>query len=191
MDLFLGAEDRELVEKLNQVMGTRYRTTPYNFKNPDDFAQALTMVTAEYIDFSYYWGEVGNVIEHLDESVETFYPAQWQKLVLGETTQKDIEHAVNKLHAAHNALDKLMEKAENQCQKIWFSALTSAPDEVLQKVCGEAFRAEPEQLEKLLTFEFKYTDKSIADIWQYNVEKTAWSFGRALKRELDAMQNLG
>lgn len=188
MDLFLKTEDRKLVEALNLAMGTRYRTEPYDLNDPDDFAEALTMVTAEYIDFLYYWGELDDVIEYFDGSIEAFYPAEWQKLALEEGPRKDIGRAFRSLRAAQSAVYKLVEKAEAQCRNMWLLAFTCAPDEVLEKVCGEALRAGPKELDQLLTFEFESSGQSIVDIWQYNVEKTAYAFGQALKKELEAMR---
>ncbi len=190
LELFLTAEDRKRVEKLNLALGTRYRTTPYDFNNPGDFAEALILITAEYVDFSYYWGEVSNVSECLDESIETFYPAEWQRLALGEAARKDIISTVNSLRSADTALFKLAEKAEKQCREIWGLAMTCAPDEVLVEICGQAFRAEPEELAQLLTFDFEYSCQDIVDMWQYSVEETAGHFGRALEVELDAMRQL-
>lgn len=188
MELFLNAEDRRLVKELNEIMGTRCRTKPYDFNDPDDFAEALAMVTGEYVDFLHCWFEIDNLIEHLDESIETFYPAEWQKLAMAEAARKDIAGAVNKLRAAQSALYRLVEKAEDQCRKIWLLALTCAPDEVLEKVCGTAFRAAPGELEQLLQFTFDFSGGDITEIWQYSVEDTARAFGQALKKELDAMR---
>lgn len=176
MDLFLSKEDREIIKGLNNALGMRHRTEPYDFNKLEDLVKAITYITAEYVDFYYYWAILDDIDEKFDESVETFYPAEWQKLYLPETKgKKNINNAMQKLDKAKESFWKLMEDAKKQCKNIWSIIFTNASDEVLHVLFGKVFRPAPEYIEKLLEMDFMNMG-----IWQYSVEESAKVFMAAM-----------
>jgi hypothetical protein len=176
MDIFLGKEERELVKALNQALGTRHRTKSYDFKNQDDMIKAITYITAEFIDFYYYWATLDDIESKFDESIETYYPAEWQKLHLPETkVKKNLGDAVQKLRKTSDFFWRLKEDAEKQCKSMWTIIFKNASDEVLKKLFGKVFRPRPEHIEKLLSMEFVNID-----LWQYTVEESAAKFMSAM-----------
>ncbi|MFZ5645780.1 MAG: hypothetical protein ACOY46_19660 [Bacillota bacterium] len=176
MDIFLGKEERELVKALNQALGMRHRTKSYNFKNPEDIIEAVTYITAEFIDFYYYWATLDDIEGKFDESIETYYPAEWQKLHLPETkVKKNLGDAFQKLRKTSDSFWKLMKDAEKQCKSMWTIIFKNAPDEVLNNLFGKVFRPKPEYIEKLLEMEFVNMD-----LWQYTVEESAATFMSAM-----------
>lgn len=170
------------------MLGIRYRTEPYDFNNAGDFAEAVIMATAEYADYLCCASRIAAIADSLDASIEVFEPAEREKLLLGKPAREDIAAAVSHLEGAVTALWQMVERSERQYRMIWRLALACAPDEVLEKVCGEAFRAAPEEIDRLLEFTFEHSGARIEDIYRVNVETTARAFGQALKKELDAMR---
>lgn len=172
---FLNKEERELIRLHNRIFGTDYRTHPYDLKKPEDFAELLTVVTAEFLDMSYLVVEADNLCELFDELVEIYYPDMWEGLHLPGVNTGAIGRAEKRLRAAVDALDRLARRAERQCRRWWKRALVSAPDEVLRRVAGVIFRPTREELGALLLFEF-----ASPELRHDDPEETARAFGEAM-----------
>jgi hypothetical protein len=148
---FTTQEDKQYIELLNQALGMKYRSTPYDFNNPVDIVEAVTQVTAEYADMAHYWAQVSTVDENIDETVEVFNPAAWMKMTLsGHTGDPIIDEALHYVEQAANALAALMDQAEENCRKCWHMVLLIGPAEVRREFFGQDISVDVETVEEVL-----------------------------------------
>ena len=70
----LSKKDKESIALLNAISGTKYRETEFDLENTKDLIEALENTTAEYMDYMNYWGELTNIMENFDQSLEVFHP---------------------------------------------------------------------------------------------------------------------
>lgn len=186
MDLFLNKADSKLVKKLNKGLGTQYRTKPFDLNKKEDLIEAITYITAEYVDFYYYHNTIYEVMEYLDASIETYYPALWAKSYLEKASdEKGLRNVNRKLCDAEDALQGLRGQAEQQCREVWALIFQNASDEVLIELFGEVIRPTPEEFEELLNFEFM--DKQL---WKYQVPETARAFMEAMREHYTKLGEL-
>lgn len=128
---FIRKEDREKVEIINKNMGTTHRTMPYNFKEPKDIIEAVSMATGEFMDMHYYATCLYNIEESFDESIEHFYPDTWINSMLPDVeVDDDVMEACEALVYAGSAFEILKDRAELKCRNLWEFVLLTAPDEV-------------------------------------------------------------
>jgi|SRR5690554_6679814 len=147
--------DRENIKKLNEIMGTNYRTKPYNIKNSDDLIEMTEMITAEYVDIAHYWSVLVNIDENFDKSLEVFNPAAWVNIGLKGTTYNDIiDEAISSLRNTSNLFSDIMDENEKRCIEIWkfilknpvekvhnyfFKKLVDYSDEIIDKTLSEDY----------------------------------------------------
>ena len=129
--MFINKEQKEKILLLNKVLGTKYRTTPYDLANPKDLIEATINITAEYVDMEYYWSSLSDINSRFDETLEVFYPANWMNLSLENSTNDDnIDAAIIALNNAEETMSILMDKAEEKCTWIWELILLSDFNEI-------------------------------------------------------------
>lgn len=172
---------RDAIELLNAALGTRYRSRPYDMNNPDDVAHMVTYVTGEFMDLCHYSSEIGSLLEHLDESIETYYPAEWiaADLKIDDVeTDIPIRKAYFQLCATEDNIIKARDEAAARCKEIWrlFLANPLYSDKV-QKVVDVEKIPVPDM--KLLN-EIDIIELAIDIDWPYTVERSAKQFGRSL-----------
>ena len=183
----MNKEEREKVEELNFTLGSKHRTKPYDFKNPDDIIEATVMATAEYCDMAYYWSTIENILDELDESLETFYPEEWVKH--SKTNNKYFNQADCHLEKASDALNELMDQAEEKCKEMWNIAIFNSSNEVMK------YFFEEEMIIKKEIINFILNEKLIevyGDI-DYNgiVVDSAKMFAKVLKEKILLYERIG
>lgn len=185
--MFIGRDDKEKIELLNSVLGTSHRSKPYNLLNPDDLIELIEVVTAEYIDFRYYWMTISSINSDFDESIETFYPAKWMNMALKGSTDDEIDEVITAVNYAEHAMEKLMDNSEEKCVNLWRLILQSDFKEVKEHFFNENIEVNQERLDYTLDegliylFEdFNYTG---------NVQQSTREFVRFLKKHLGTPEN--
>ena len=84
---FINKDDKEIIRFMNESLGTQYRTTLYDFNNPDDVIEAVKMATAEYCDLAYYWGtcnkryNIEEINSALDNLFEVFSSIEYDGVI--------------------------------------------------------------------------------------------------------------
>lgn len=87
---------------LNEGMGMKYRTKPYNLENENDLIEATKMAIGEYMDLAYFDMTVGDLVEETDECIELYRPDEWlAQDGIAETPDKTFTKA-------HQALEKAL-----------------------------------------------------------------------------------
>jgi len=85
---------------LNEGLGMKYRTKPYNLENEKNLIEAAQMAIGEYVDLTYFYITVDNLVEETDECIETYRPDEW-------LAQDGITDTPEKTFTkAHEALEK-------------------------------------------------------------------------------------
>jgi hypothetical protein len=179
IELFIDKEQKEKIELLNKVLGTRYRTTPYNLANPKDLIEAATLITSEYVDMDYYWSTLSDLNSKFDESLEVFYPARWMNLSLENTTKDDdIDEAIDALNNAEETMHVLMNKAEEKCKWVWELILLSNFSEVKEYFFGENVQFDEQKVNEVLGDNL--IEVYDGSNYKYTVEELAKEFAKQL-----------
>lgn len=177
--MFIDKEQKEKIELLNKVLGTRYRTKPYNLAHPKDLIEAAIFITSEYVDMEYYWSTLNDINSNFDESLEVFYPARWMNLSLENTTEvEEIDEAIDALESAEESMSILMDKAEEKCKWIWELILLSNFKEVKEYFFGKNVQFDEQKVSEVL-------DGNLSEVYdgsnyKYTVEDSAKEFAKQL-----------
>ncbi len=177
--MFINKSQKEKIELLNSILGTGYRTKPYDLLNAKDLIEAATYLTAEYVDMDYYWVSISEVNSDFDESLEVFHPASWANLTFrGSTNDDEIDKVIHFLNHAENSMGVLKDRAEERCKWIWAIILTSDIKEVKIHFFGKDVIFNQEDIQTI--FEEDLFD--ICDEINYNgnVEHSASEFAKSL-----------
>lgn len=185
---FISKDDKAKIDALNKVLGTRYRSTPYDFTKTNDIIKATTMITAEYLDFLHYWSQLLEISEKFDESLEVFYPAKWLDLSLGKDLNDDlIEGALESIRYAEGSFHYIMERAEKNCSNIWKIVFIESNKDVRKHFFGkEELNIQKELIEDVLENELM----EVVDImeYRYNVDQATEKFAECLEYLLNSKQ---
>jgi len=147
--------DRENIKQLNEIMGTNYRTKPYNIKNTDDLIEMIEMITAEYVDMAHYWSVLVNIDENFDESLEVFNPAAWVNIGLKGTTYSDIiDEAISSLRHTTNLFGDIMDESEKRCIEIWKFILKNPVEKVHKYFFDELVNYSDEIIDRALSEDY-------------------------------------
>lgn len=187
MDL-ISKDDKMKIDAFNAVLRTNYRNIPYDFTKPTDIIEATIMITAEFIDMSYYCTQLSDISERLDESLEVFYPAKWMAISLGEDLKdNEMEEALENIRCTENSFYKLMERAEKKCSDIWRIVFIDFNREVRRHFFGEEeINFERVLIEDLLNNELLEVLDRME--YQYNTEKAVEDFSKHLLSALKSKQ---
>jgi hypothetical protein len=118
--MFSGVNSTAIKTVLNEGMKMSYRSKPYDLENEDDLIEATGMAIAEYIDINYYIRIVGDLVEHTDESIETFRPAEWMAMDgIGEVKDKTFTRAHEALEKADRLFWKLNKQLEEELKYLF------------------------------------------------------------------------
>ena len=185
---FISKENKKIIEALNEVLGTKYRTIPYDFKNPNDVVEAIKMLTAEYCDYAYYWSTLNSIEEALDETVEVFSPAAWANIGLkGSTNNKTLDMAIKNLRKTTDLLSELMESAEIKCREVWKIALNYPSDEVITYFFESNKRFDNVLIDKVLDNLFEIF---VTIVYDGVIETSAKNFAHEFERILNSGNEL-
>lgn len=182
--MFINKSQKEKIELLNSILGTRYRTKPYDLLNTKDLIEAATYLTAEYIDMDYYQGTIGEINADFDESLEVFHPASWANLTFEGTTNDDeIDEAIHYINCAENSMKILKDRAEKSCQWIWEIILTSDSQDVKTHFFGQNVTYALKDIQAVFAEDLIEIIEEID--YNGNIEHSALEFARGLLRELN------
>lgn len=179
----LSKKDRELVGQINARLGMRHRTRAYDLENKDDIIELAQQITAEYMDMSHYYGEVANIAERFDQSLEIYHPEKWAKLTTPEGTGNPlIDNIIQNLNELEDDLYELADEVENEVREIWTLILETENKEVRKELIGDIEEYTKEErlqaLEDVIEdiFEVEYNDQ---------VQKDTYNFAKAIKEVLE------
>ncbi|NEU64001.1 hypothetical protein [Paenibacillus sp. ALJ109b] len=103
--MFISKDQQTKIKQLNQILGMKHRSTPFDFNKKEDWIEALEMITAEYVDFCEYWGRLSNLNSNLDESLECFYTASWVGISQeGNVKDLKLNNAIKSVNKAEDSL---------------------------------------------------------------------------------------
>jgi len=143
--MFISKEQKEKIQMLNNLLGMKHRTRPFDFTKTEDLIEAIEYVTAEYIDMSHYWGTISEVNSQFDESIEYFYPSGWISISQEGTTNDDeLDEAREAINCAEDSLRALLDRSEIKCKEIWDQKA------VKQHFFGQDITFEIEKLKEIL-----------------------------------------
>lgn len=177
---FIGKDEKDKIDQLNQIFSTSYRSIPYDFKKTEDIIEATVMATAEFIDFNHYFHTLANLAELYDESVETFNPAAWMNLAReGTTNVNELDKAEKYLNKASDAFFTLSNKSLKKCKQMWHIVFFESPKEVIEHFFGEELIISKNIFEDI----FKDDKYRIIDNIAYdgNIQNSAMQFAQSLK----------
>ena len=181
---FMNSEDRENVEKLNDLLGTNHRTKPYDIKNDDDLIEMTKMITAEYVDMSHYWSELANLEENFDESLEIFNPAGWVNIGLKGSTNDDIiDDAISSLKHTTNLFGNIMDKSEEKCINVWRFILKNPIKKVHKCFFGKIVNYNEEVINNVLSEDYIF-EVSVKINYDGIVENSVKGFAENLLKAL-------
>jgi hypothetical protein len=185
----MNKEERGKVRQLNSVpvkdSGTG--TEAIGYKDPDDIIEATVMAIGEYCDMAYYWSTLENIHDDFGESFETFYPEECAKS--SKTNQKYFDQADMHLEKASEAINELMNLAEEKCKKILTIVIFSSSNEVIQYFFEKGISVKEEVIHFVLN---EKLIEVFGDI-DYNgeVEDSALMFIKALKEKFMLYEKIG
>lgn len=179
----LSKKDKESIAELNAISGTRYRETEFDLENSKDLIEAIENTTAEYMDYIHYWGELSNIMENFDQSLEVFHPEKWFNMTKERTTNsRVIDETISSLYDASDNMYELANKAEERCKEIWKFMLLGNNKEAQTYFVGDVSKYREEKLIEAIEdvieniFEIEY---------QNQVQNDAQSFAKGIKEYLE------
>jgi len=183
--MFISKDQQEKIKRLNHILGMKHRSQPFDFNKKEDWIEALEMITAEYIDFCEYWGRLSDLNSSLDESLECFYPANWMEITQdGQISDDELDEAVRSVNQAENALQILMDRAEEKCKEIWQLTFDTRQDAVIKYFLGEEVTYKSEDLKHILE---DYIFELATEIeYNGNVQHSVQEFSKNLKRKMES-----
>ena len=121
---FFGKDDRELIEAVNESLGMKHRSRPYDLKNLDDLIEAATMISAELLDMWHCYSMVSSANEIYDEAMEHYHTAAWTD----PASHRDSIYvdAHEQIEELDGTLGLILMELEEECNTIWQAVLHNA-----------------------------------------------------------------
>jgi len=161
MSNFFDKEDVMKIKILNENLGMKHRHKPMDFNNAEDLCEYLKFKSCAFLDYLNYYGELNNLLERYDESIEYYDTATWFNLTVDtKKADKLLLESYAALSQAENVFYKLSDKAEKECREALTIVLKSKKslqksllgfeydlnDEIIKKIINGVFE-EPEGIE--------------------------------------------
>ncbi|NLB78154.1 MAG: hypothetical protein GX796_04700, partial [Clostridiaceae bacterium] len=119
MAKYYSKEEREVIERLNNILGMKHRSRPFDFTNVDDLKEAFKYIVAEYIDYMNYYMTLVDIMEHFDESLEYYDPVTWTSLHDNDVKGDKLSQKVSvNLSKAGESLRKTAYRSEEKCEEM-------------------------------------------------------------------------
>lgn len=183
---FKNKEDRENIEILNAYSGLSHRVAPYDFKKDEDIIEATTMATAEYVDYAYYWGQINDVLENFDESLEYFDTASWINIGLkGTANDKLSDLAYKSLDKTEGYFSKLLNQAEEKCVHMWRIVFFNSNAKVIKHFFGKSVRFDAEIIESIFEDFYEVVNETK---YAYSIEANVKNFCKTLRAKLNSIE---
>lgn len=119
-------EDQELVKRLNSILGTSHRSTPYDLKKPADLKEALVNKTGEMLDLWEYYSNIDGLYEEWDEFLEAYNTPIYSLITIDEDSS-DLDSPYTDIHRLLGELlgsfEDLNRTVEVECRDLWMFAL--------------------------------------------------------------------
>ncbi|HHX11463.1 MAG TPA: hypothetical protein GX731_01475, partial [Clostridiales bacterium] len=74
-------EKRKEAANNNEHFGMEHRHKPMDLNNAEDLCEYLKFKSCAFLDYLNYYGELNNLLERYDESIEYYDPAEEPKLI--------------------------------------------------------------------------------------------------------------
>lgn len=177
------------IRQLNEILQMAHRTKPYDIKNPDDLKEMVCYASGHLLDIFHYGGEIDILLENYDETIETFYPAEWLAMGQGELDGQDIEipadiWAYRFLHDVQRHLDEAFKQQLDECRDAWTVFLANANPEIIEEMTGGPMEITEVLIERVNDLDFHQLALEI-DPWPYSVEESGAALGRAIRQVLE------
>lgn len=183
----LSKKEKERIAELNAISGTRYRETEFNLENSKDLIEAIENTTAEYMDYMHYWGELSNIMENFDQSLEVFHPEKWFNMATeGTAESRVIDETISSLYDASDNMYELATEAEERCKEIWKFMLLGKDKEVQTYFVGDISKYK----EKDLIESIEYVIEDVFKIkYENQVQNDAKNFAEGIKKYLKSLKS--
>lgn len=126
---------KQNIKKINFSLGTKYRTVPFDMKNPEDLQEIIEQASGYYLDSLKFRWQLDELLELVDESLETFFPDRWIEIsleeALGDTPLQALYFSLRETN--RNALE-VREDAEKACKEAWEIFLSCAPQDTIKEM---------------------------------------------------------
>lgn len=156
---FYSKSEIEIINFLNENLGTNHRHKPYDFKNKKDLKEYVTFLIGKFMDYRKYWMISASLSEELDESIELYTPLTWMAMtednILGD---EKILETISALGVVEENLSNLFMETEEELKKM-IEIIMEVPDEVQKFIWNDVFHFDSDKLESLFEhiFEVPYT----------------------------------
>ncbi|MCL0028336.1 hypothetical protein M1M88_01300 [Peptococcaceae bacterium] len=127
-----GKENANTVEMLNQILGTKYRTKPFDLNNTNDLKEMLFLISGKYADLIIYASDLDRIIEYLDESIEIYHPVDW----FNKNEVNRLINAYENIRYGLKEIEEELEETKKKCQTIWKTFTQKAPAATTKKLTG-------------------------------------------------------
>jgi len=173
MSNFFNKEDVNKIKILNDYLGMQHRHKPMDLNNAKDLCEHLKYKSCAFLDYTNYYGELNNLLEKYDESMEYYDTASWFNLPQ-DTGEVDglLKESYMALSHAENMFDELSNRAMQECEEVLIIVLKAKKD--LQKyILGVEYSLRQETLKKVIEAVFEDPEQIE---YHYNMEDTFESF---------------
>ena len=149
MAKYYSKNERETIERLNDLLGMNHRSKPYDFTNIDDLRETFTKTVAEYIDYNKYSMTILDVDEKFDESLEYFDPVTWTSLHDSNVEGDELAQNVSSyLRKSGNYLRDISKRSEEKCKEI-LKIILNMTHEIRVAVLGKKYIYNEEAIESM------------------------------------------
>lgn len=178
----ISRDDTNKIAELNAIMQTSYREVPYDLNNTKDLIEATKYITAEYMDYYYYWGKLENITEEFDRTVEVFNPQIFMGLLKDSNSGSElIDKNVNILSIASDSMLDLLEIAEDKCKNVWKVILVGNNIDAKKYFLGDDEIYTAEEFEEI----WEYTMENLEEFTHTNViYEDCMNFAKLVKKQL-------
>lgn len=178
----LSKRDKENIAELNAMLGTKYKETEFDLENTKDLIKIIENITAEYMDYTNYYGELEDILENFDQSLEVFHPEKYYQILKGKIEKSCIMETYFSIKNAADNMQDLVREAEEKCKKIWKYMLLGDNKEAQKYFIEDISKHKKEELLQAL----EETIENIYDV-DYNneVQKDTKNFAKSIKEYLN------
>ncbi len=181
MSNYFNKEDIKKIQVLNDHLGMKHRTKPFDMANIDDLREAFKLLVCELLDYHEYDKILYDLVEKFDESVEHFDPATWINMTLDSSKcDKLVTKAIDSLNKAETAFSRLTKRAEDKCKEM-LHILLDMDESIQMEILGSYYQPRDGAIDGLFEtiFELEY---------KYNMEDGFESFLGYIQEKLSLIE---
>ncbi len=178
--------DKDLIVQMNKTYKTGYRVKSYDLGNVDDLIEMAKAITAEYLNYNKHVALLDQILEEIDETLETFRPASWYRLSsemkIKDPEAKEVIKGMQGIQRGTNTLHDISEIMRGRMVLFCGSMIKHAPDDFFTELGLQ--RMQGANVSRFL--EFKFIFENIEELSLYSVEDTFSAFISVVNREINA-----